>query len=151
VVAETLGLFFLPTVIGGVVGFKTNNAFATSLRSFLLFPHVSCSNDKRADNEAALLKYRDVGILICRPSRQKSGDSQALSLDTFFGPVKKVSRLPAGTGEVDLRVAAFSQSQTKIKTDGLRPAQPIDLQTNPENSPLATYKHSCMFASNVFC
>jgi hypothetical protein len=35
--------------------------------------------------------------------RQKSGDSPSvLSLVTFFGLAKKVTRLPAGTGEVKI-------------------------------------------------
>jgi hypothetical protein len=33
--------------------------------------------------------------------------AQVLSLVTFFGPAKKVTRLPAGTGELQLSAFSF--------------------------------------------
>jgi hypothetical protein len=45
-IAETLGPFLFPALIEGTVGFKTNNAYATSLRSLLLSPLVSRPNNR---------------------------------------------------------------------------------------------------------
>jgi len=79
---------------------------------------VSHPNDRGAEDEAAWLQSCDVENLTCRFPRQKSGDSQSvLSLVTLFGLAKKITRLPAGTGE--LKVADFSQPQN---TGGSRPA-----------------------------
>jgi hypothetical protein len=45
-VAKAIGPILFLALIEGVVGFKTNNAYATSLRSLLLFPLVSQLNDR---------------------------------------------------------------------------------------------------------
>jgi hypothetical protein len=55
--------------------------------------------------------------MICSADVDRYGDWQnsaprqwqVLSLVTFFGPAKKVTRLPAGTGEVDFGLLSMAE------------------------------------------
>ncbi len=85
-----MGPALFPIVIEGAVGFKNQQRIC----NIAAFPSADgclheCLNYRCADDEVAWIQFCEVEKLICRFPRQKSGDSHALSLDTFFGASKE--------------------------------------------------------------
>ena len=121
-VAKTIGPILFPTVIEGAVGFKTNNAYATSLRNPLPFPAYKPSQSQGSRRRSgfvfrSLHREMATATLATEVRRQPRPFFDYFSLE----PAKKVIRRPAGTGEVEVA----SWQQEKKQDHGISVIRPV--------------------------
>jgi hypothetical protein len=137
-----------------LVGFTNSLPVSLGHRALLPANHIASQKLRSQRRPFELRGNSDPRCRSLAYPRRATADFQALSLGTFFGPAKKIPRLPGGSGELkylilfliqhrDRRVAPcqaphfLSKRPQKVRKKGLSPAEGMFRCRGPaDSSPL---------------